>query len=81
MSATRKQSMFVTVAGDVVFATDPEAATGDFSTHRAALDRFLDEAELDGLFRCRFYEGASPPRVGQRLENVDGIEWTWTTLR
>lgn len=61
MPATHKQSMFVTVAGDVVFATDPEAATGDFSTYQAELAEFLADTELNGPFRCRFYEGACPP--------------------
>ena len=81
MSVTRKQSMFVTVAGDVVFATDPEAASGDFSMHQAELDEFLTDTELPGPFRCRFYRGTRPPSGGQRLEDVDGIEWTWKDVR
>ncbi len=80
MPVTRQQSMFVTVAGAVVFATHAEDANGDFAKHQASIREFLAATDLNGPFRCRFYEGGHPPRAGRSLEGVEGVEWTWMSL-
>lgn len=79
----RVQCMFITIDGDVIFVTEPEPAAPSFadnSHHRAVLEHVrdhLDDVDDDARVRARYYSGTTPPKAGQYIEDVDGIEWTW----